>query len=61
MTNMYISGKMLAANAGRGFESHQGLNLFFAFTLFRMECEELFCKTNKTIKICICAHGNYAN
>ena len=38
----------LAANAGgRGFESHRGQNLFFTFYSIRVECEELFCKTDK--------------
>ena len=31
---------------GRGFESHQGQNLFSHFTLNRVKCEKLFCKTN---------------
>ena len=43
--------KTLAANAGgRGFESHRGQNLFFTFYSIRVECEELFCKTNKKSK-----------
>ena len=39
-----ISGKTLAANASREFESHRGqkIYLFLPFTLFRVECEELF-------------------
>ena len=50
------SGKTLAANAGgRGFEFHRGNNLLVTFTIFRMEREELFRKTNikllKLIKI----------
>ena len=52
---LWSSGKTLATNAGgRGFDFHWGQNLFFFshFTLFKVECEELFCKTNiKTIKI----------
>ena len=45
---MWSSGKTLAANAGgREFESHRGHNnLFFTFYSIRVECEELFCKTN---------------
>ena len=42
------SGKTLVANAGgRGFEFDRGQNLFFTFYSIRVECEELFCKTNK--------------
>ena len=38
----------VAANAGgRGFDSHRGQNLFFTFHSIRVECEELFCVTNK--------------
>ena len=50
------SGKTLAANAGgRGFESHLGQNLLFFFTFhsIRVECEELFSKTNKNLYIYI--------
>ena len=31
--------------------SFQGKNLFFTFYSIRVECEELFCKTNKNLKI----------
>ena len=46
----------LAANAGGcGFESQRGKILFFTiYSIFKVECEELFCKTNlklKSIKI----------
>ena len=46
----WSSGKTFAANAGgRGFESHRGQNLFSQF--YRVECEELFCKTNIKLKV----------
>ena len=44
----------LAPNAGgRGFEPHRRhKNLFFTIYSFRVECEELFCKTNiKLLKL----------
>ena len=36
---------------GRGFDPTEGKNLFFTFYSIRVECEELFCQTNKTLKI----------
>ena len=51
------SGKTLAANAGgRGFEFYRGQNCFSHFTLFRVVCEELFCKTIKLIKLYLCLY-----
>ena len=49
---LYRSGKTLAANTGgRGFESHRGQNLFFTiYSIYRVECEKLFCKTNIKLK-----------
>ena len=50
----WSSGKKLTANAGgRRFESHRGQNLFFTFYSIKMECEELFCKTNEHLKLTI--------
>ena len=45
---LYLFGKTLAANAGgRGFKPHRGLYFDFShFSLIRVECKELFCKTN---------------
>ena len=51
MRPLWSSPRTLAANAGgRGFESHRGKNMFFTFYSTRVECEELFCKTNKNSK-----------
>ena len=48
MRPSWSSGKTLAANAGgRGFESHKWQNLLITFHSIRVECEELFGKTNK--------------
>ena len=48
----WSSGKTLTANAGGlGFESHRGQNLFSTFYSIKVECEELFYKTNKTLKL----------
>ena len=54
MRPLWSSGKTLAANAGgRGFTSHRGhKHLFFTFYSIRVECDELFCKTNiKLLKL----------
>ena len=43
---LWSSGKMLAANSGRGFDFTEGKFVFHILLNFRVECKELFCKTN---------------
>ena len=58
----FAARRLTATHGGRGFEPHRGhKNLFFTFYSIRVECEELFCKTNiKLLKLLQC-ESQYSN
>ena len=55
---LYIRTNVLygirTVNSYGGFECHPGQIRFSHFTLFRMGCKKLFCKTNTCIKLLKC-------